>query len=222
MKLLCLIIDSTPPVPWRETYDVHRKVWNRCLDKCPGVDGYFLHADPSLAARHLVERRRFTVRGPERADTILNKTLRAIEVLLTDHDYVVRTNISSLYDFPLLARQTLPKDGLYAGHVIPEGRGFVTGSGMILSRDVAKKLLVPAPPSVVLRPQDDVAIYQILEAHGVRPQHKPMFIYDYTRGTDQITIGHHVHYRLRDEGDPQRLQERQVTEHIFGRIYGNA
>ena len=219
MKLLCLIIDSTPRTSWQKTYEVHRSIWNKCLDKCSAVDGYFLRSDPSLATDRVIEGRCLTIRGPERGDTILNKTLRAVEALLTDHDYVIRTNISSLYDFPLLQCQALPKEGFYAGHVM--NNRFVSGSGMILSRDVARKLLLPVPLSLVLRPQDDVAIWQILNAHGVRPQHRSMFIYDYTRGLDQISVGQHIHYRLRDERDPQRLQERRVTEHIFAKIYGD-
>src|SRR5947208_1635577 len=113
MKILCLVIDSD--APWTQTYAEHRKIWNAVLDRNPAVDGYFLRSDPSLTAEYRVEPRRFVMRGPERYDTILGKTLKAIEVLLTDHNYVLRTNLSSLYDFPLLQRTDLPKINLYAG-----------------------------------------------------------------------------------------------------------
>ncbi len=218
MKILCLIIDALPQASWQETYATHRRVWHRCLDKCPEVDGYFLYSDPALATAHHVEGRRFTVRGSECHGTILFKTTRALEVLLaSDHDYVVRTNISSLFDFPLLQRQDLPRAGLYSGHLV-DGK-YVTGSGMLLSRDVAQKLMLPVDPQLKLDAWDDAAIWQILLSHGVAPCHREAFIYDYARGPDQVSIGQHLHYRLREHGDPQRAKEREVVEHVFSRIY---
>lgn len=221
MKILCLIIDAVPHAEWQATYDVHRHVWNKCLDVCSGVNGYFLRSDPGLATSHVVDGRTFTIRGEERRDTILRKTLQAVEVLLADHDYVVRTNLSSIYDFRLLRHQALPKKKLYSGHVWHDrGWNFVTGSGMLLSRDVAKRLLNPV--SAALEPYDDVAIWQILNAQGIAPQHREALIYDYGKGLDQLRVGKHVHYRLRDENDPLRAREREVTEAVFNLIYKGA
>lgn len=218
MKILCLIIDCIPHEAWRETYDLHRRIWNACLDQNPDVEGFFLRADPALVCDHVVEGRVFTARGHERYDTIFEKTRKAIEVLLGDHDYVIRTNLSSLYDFPLLRRRVLPAEGLYIGCLGYTDHGpFVSGSGMILSLDVAKKLLSP-PSGLVLSGCDDVAISQILRARGVVPLHEPRYDYDYSKGPDQITIGQYVQYRLRDEGHAQRLREREATEHVFAEI----
>ena len=215
-KFLCLIIDSVPHAAWQETYEVHRRIWQKCLDRHPEIDGYFLRAVPRLSSEHVIEPRCFSVRGEERFNTILFKTLRAVEVLLADHDYVIRTNLSSIYDFEMLLREDLPREALYTGHVI--NGHFVSGSGMILSRDVAQKLLLPVP-ALVLDACDDIAIWQILTAHGISMQHRPMFMYDYTRGPEQLVIGQHVHYRLRDEHDPQRALEREVTERVFAKLY---
>lgn len=216
MKILCLIIDAIPRRAWRETYAIHRRVWNQCLDHFD-VEGYFLYADPNLTRDYVVEPRRFTARGEERYDTILHKTLKAVEVLLSDHDYVIRTNISSLYDFALLRRKALPQEGLYAGHVWSTSGLFVSGSGMILSRDVAKKLLSP-PAELSLSPKDDVAIGQILRAQGVSAREEPWFCYDYSKGPEQVIVGQYVQYRLRDEKDPIRVRERAVTEHVFAAL----
>ena len=220
MKILCLIIDSTPHQAWQETYEVHRRNWNSCLDKCQHVDGYFLRSDPNLPNAYSGGKRAFAIHGEERLDTILHKTLRAIEVLLTDHDYVIRTNLSSIYDFPTLQCHKLPRSALYTGHMRhDQGWDFVSGSGMILSADVAKKLLRPSALS--LKPYDDVAICQILDAQGVHPQPQATFIYDYAKELTQLpTVGQFVHYRLRDEADPHRVQERNVAEYLFNKIYG--
>lgn len=220
MKILCLIIDSLEP--WRETYETHRRVWNAVLDKNPEVEGYFLRSNPSLGSDHFIEGRIFTVRGEERYDTILTKTLKAVEVLFDNHDYVIRTNLSSLYDFPLLLHQELPrlpKENLYAGALGEAyGHTFVSGSGMVLSRDVAQKFLSSLHP-VPLSPCDDVAIAQILSARGVRPTHVDRYDYDYGRGEDQVVVGRYVQYRLRDTSDPQRTRERRVAEYLFSKVY---
>lgn len=216
-KILCLIIDSAPHEAWRATYEVHRQNWHRCLDRSHKIDGYFLRSDPDLSSRHVVGDRTFTVRGEERLDTIFRKTVKAVKKLLDDHEYVIRTNISSLWDFPLLRSLELPRKGLYTGHEIPFDLSFVSGSGMVMSRDVAKKLV--RSTSIALDPHDDVAIAQVLNTHGIRPQHRPMFFYDYTRGLDQLSIGGHFQYRLRDMNDPERRQEREVAKHLFTKLY---
>lgn len=222
VKILCLIIDATPQISWQETYAVHREIWHRCLDRRPDVDGYFIYSDPTIASDYVVEARRFVARFSEQHGTILFKTTCAIEVLLADHDYVVRTNISSLYDFPLLSRQDLPAAGLYSGHLV-DGK-YVTGSGMILSRDVAQMLTAPVDPQVCHQSDgwDDAAIGQILRSRGVDPQHRDAFIYDYAKGLDQLSVGKHLHYRLRQYVDPAREHERVVTAHVFSKIYEEA
>jgi len=219
MKLLCLIIDNVlPHEAWRTTYDHHRFVWNACLDLNPDVGGYFLHADPKLPSEYSVEGRQFIVQGRESYETILGKTLKAVEVLLTDHDYVIRTNISSLYDFALLASRDLPKEGLYMGFLGGSDYGpYVGGSGMVLSRDVAQKLLSP-PPELRLSTVDDIAIGQILAARGVTARFEPRFDYDYGRGPEQVSAGRHIHFRLRDCGDPERRHEREATDRVFAEI----
>lgn len=211
-RILCLIIDATPEPAWAETYEVHRRAWGRLLDVSRAVDGYFLYSDPGLENDWELTGRRFVRRGDERADTILQKTVKAIDVLLGTHDYVVRTNVSSLWDFPLLLRSKLPKDGLYTGALV-EGGEYVTGSGIVLSPDVARKLYCPVVG--VVSPWDDRAIGQILRAQGIHPVHRDWCAFDYERGLEQIRVGEHAHYRLRELGDPERKREREVTEHVL-------
>jgi hypothetical protein len=214
-RILCLIIDHDPAEAWRETYDCHRRLWHRCLDICPWVDGYFIRSSPSIGCEHAVASREFVVRGQESMSTILHKTVRALDVLLTDHTWVVRTNISSLYDFPLLRRMPI-SSGVYSGALMYGT--YITGSGILLSADVAR-LLVESRDSSTSE-WDDVSIGQLLSEKGVRPEHRDMFIYDYSKGLDQIEVGKHYHYRLRDYSDPQRTPEREAAEAVFKRIYG--
>ncbi len=210
-RILCLIIDAEPVASWQETYAVHRAAWHRCLDLSPEVRGAFVYSDPSLACDWVQSERRFAVRGEERAGTILDKTVAAIRVLLCEHDYVIRTNVSSLWDFPALQAAALPKKDLYAGHLV-DGT-YVTGAGMVLSRDVAEKL-VGANYDAAHSEWDDIAIWQALSAQGVVARHREMFIYDYDRGLEQVELGRYLHYRLREYGDPERKREREVTRYL--------
>lgn len=216
MKILCLIIDSDGP--WCEVYEAHRRIWNAVLDKNPNVEGYFLRSDPNLAADHQIEGRRFVVRGEERYDTILAKTLKAVEVLLGDHDYVLRTNLSSLYDFPLLRRRALPAAGCYMG--VSHNGAPVSGSGILLSPDVARKLLAPSRDLGLSGLPDDVAIGRILEQQGVSPIHEPRYDYDYGRGIAQIVVGTYIQYRLRGHYDDPRTREPAAARALFEKIYG--
>ena len=217
MKILCLVIDSDAPCP--ETYAAHRRTWEAVLDRNPDIEGYFLRSIPHLASDHAVEGRRFLCRGQERYDTILKKTVKAVEVLLRDHDYVLRTNLSSLYDFPLLQRMELPRRGFYAGTILREaGVLFVNGAGILMSRDLAEEL-ASARDLSLLNEWDDIAIGQIMASKGIRPHPIGRYDYDYSRGNDQIVPGRHIQYRLRDLSDPSRTREPEVVAHVFATVY---
>ena len=84
--------------------------------------------------------------GTESYEGILAKTLTAFDYFLSrdSYDFVVRTNVSSIWDYPkLLAKlSTRPHSGYYGGSI---GGGFghlmyASGSGMVLTPDVCKKL----------------------------------------------------------------------------------
>lgn len=214
MKTLCLILDSDPIESWRETYESHRRVWRRCLDVCQSVDGYFLRSNPDAIFEVVVENRSFVVKQQECFGTVLHKITRAIEVLLNDHDYVIQTGLSSLYDFNLL--QGRPVTGVYSGHLV-DGC-YPSGAGILMSSDVARTLVQShEQPSSGWQ---DVDIQRILQAKGVLPTHDEMFIFDYAKGLEQIEVGKHLCYRFRDYGDPRREREREALRVAFDRIYG--
>jgi len=215
MKTLCIVLDSDPIESWRATYDSHRSVWNRCLDANPYVDGFFVRSDPNQSTALKLGHRALTVRGEECFGTVLNKLTQAINELLDGHEYVIQTGLSSLYDFKLLQRRPT-ETGVYAGHLV-EG-GYVTGAGILMSSDVAR-LLVEGRHDARSEWQD-VSIQQILHARGVGARHEEMFIFDYSKGLEQIEVGKHLCYRFRDYGDPQRIREREALRATFDKLYG--
>jgi hypothetical protein len=222
-RVLCLVNDSDPPISgWRETYDSHRAYWNRCFDRCASfsqvkVDGYFIRSSPSMRDEWSVEGRVFTSRGHENFQTMIQKLMRAIKILLTDeHDWVVYTGLSSLYDFPLLAREP-KRSGVYAGQLV-EGT-YVSGAGVLMSPDVARALFNNRAHHS--SGWNDIAIQQILISADIAAEHREMFIFDYVRGLDQIATGKYLCYRFRDYHDPHRKKERQVMATVFEKLYGD-
>lgn len=216
MSVLCLVLDSDPPVEsWRETYNSHRLVWQRCLDVCPWIEGFLVRSVPDLPVAVQVQDKLVLVRGEEGFKTVLHKLTTAIEVLLGDQEFVIQTGLSSLYDFRLLRSRTVAS-GLYAGHV--NGEGYVSGAGILLSNDAAR-LLVEGRNEGTSGWQD-IDIRDILHARGIEPKHEEMFIYNYAKGPEQLEVGRHLCYRFRDYDDPYRATERAVLHDVFERLYG--
>lgn len=221
MKALCLIIDSEPPKEsWRETYYCHRFYWNQALDKHPWVEGFFIRSTPELNQEYEISLRTRTLyaRGEENWGTVLRKTQIAIGALLTDHDYVIRTNVSSIFDFHALARRHI-ESSVYSGSIVNDR--YVTGSGMLLSRDVAQILTEPFEGE--LSGWDDADIAEILRTRDVLPSAGDAFIYDFSRGLEQlsnVSPGDFLHYRFRDYSDPIRFREREAKAAVFEKIYG--
>jgi hypothetical protein len=225
--VLCLVNDSDPPVEaWRETYDSHRRHWRQCLDRVAAdVDGYLIRSIPDMPSDWAVSRANntFAVRQREAFQTMFHKLTRAVELLLCDqHDWVVYTGLSSLYDLPLLCAGREPaRPGVYAGHLV-DGT-YPSGGGVLFSPDVARAL-------VEMRAHhdsgwNDVAIWQVLTAAGFQPQHREMFVFDYGRGLeqlDQVEPGRYLCYRMRDYDDPRRERERGVMAAVFEKLYGAA
>lgn len=131
----------------------------------PNVDSYFLEMAPLSG----IVGDTFYTRGIEDGHGILIKTLAAMKYF-SGYDYIIRTNLSSVWNFPRLIEflHTLPTSGVYCGEInrnIP-GLEYVSGAGMILTPDVCKKM-VETPRYVQV--MDDVDIGFVLRGLGILP-----------------------------------------------------
>ena len=119
--------------------------------------------------------RQIRVQGQENLDTILPKTLTAFQWALTQPwDFLVRTNLSSVYVWPRLkaALETAPRTGLYMGPVLwhHDEFPFVSGSNFIITRDVCalavrNTLAILKGPRIV----DDADLGRFWTSRGIRP-----------------------------------------------------
>lgn len=228
MRVLLLVISSdTFPV-----YKHHREVWRTYSKSHPDIDCYFLESRPLVFLPTLTSDT-LTLRGIERYGTILGKTLEGLEYFLTRrlYDYVVRTNLSSVWDFKELLRylQTLPRDRVYAGQtgVNPDtGLEFASGSGIVMSADVARTLLANQRIALTLPAFDDVAIAKALLASGLRPTPQPrvdfISLAHYEAHHDKIPPGT-FHYRVKhqdyrgDRMEEPEIMRRILRDHILAR-----
>jgi hypothetical protein len=226
MKLLMLVISSdTFPV-----YARHRAVWKTYMKSHPDIDCVFLESRPGVFVPTLTSDT-LTLRGVERYGTILRKTIEALEYFLSrrTYDYVVRTNLSSVWDFKELLRslETRPRERVYAGQcgVNPEtGLEFASGAGILMSADVARTLLANQRIALTLPAFDDVAIAKALLASGLRPTPLPrvdfISLAQYEAHHDKIPPGS-FHYRVKHEDyrgtrmEEPVIMRRLLQEHIY-------
>jgi hypothetical protein len=149
--------------------------------------------------------------GVESYEGILAKTLTAFDYFLSrdSYDFVVRTNISSIWDYPKLLEKlsTLPRSGYYGGS--PGGCfdsvTFVSGSGMILTPDVCKKLSDAREVALSFQNIDDVDIGLTCHHLGI-PMDVSGIRIDIYSGWTLPPGGYHYRVRLQpfytQTGDP--------------------
>ena len=216
---MLVISSDTFPV-----YKHHRDVWRSYMKSHPDVDCYFIASAsllfPTLSSDTL------TLRGVERYGTIYGKTIEAIEYFLKrrSYDYIVRTNLSSVWDFRVLRTylETAPRSQLYAGQVLGGGGAdipFASGAGILMSPDVARTLVANAHIGRSLNAFDDVAIAKALLASGLVPTPLPrvdfISLRHYAEHHDKIPEGS-LHYRVKHEdylGD--RMEEPEIMRRLL-------
>lgn len=193
------------------------------MNSHPDVDCYFIEYNPMIFVPTL-SANTLTLRGYERYDTILAKTIDALAYFLPRKAYthVVRTNLSSIWDFrvllPYLA--TLPQTRLYGGLAL--GNGGASGAGILWSRDVAEVLLPYRKHLLSLGVTDDVDIGTFMQQIGI-----PLTI---TRRVDFVSLEHYrehrdkipsgtFHYRIKHQDIGRRADEPEVMQDIIKTIY---
>jgi hypothetical protein len=138
---VCLIIDSYEP--FSEHYESQRKLWQEYMNLDPEIKCYFLRCKNDLLKTIEVDNENniIYIKGNESyIPGILIKTLKAMEYVYNNFDfkYLIRTNISSFWDFKTFKKVfNNYQDNLVKAPIGLEGHvPFPGGSGMVISRDV--------------------------------------------------------------------------------------
>lgn len=154
-KTLILII-ATDTVP---AYKQLQTIWESYMNSDPEhFEAYFIRANPDLPTSYEIRKNNIFFKTEESyAPGIINKTMGCLEALLPrldEFDYVIRTNLSSFFPFSNLLNylSSLPRENCYCGIATCTGEillpgldiqsiPFVSGAGIIFSRDVVKSLI---------------------------------------------------------------------------------
>jgi len=192
--------------------------WKQYINLDQDIECFFIESNNNITEPYIQDNTLYT-RGTEDYCNIFNKTIESLKFFnIYEYDYIIRTNVSSYYDFKLLKEFLIPypTKHVYAG-VINEYMGvrFASGCGMIMTPDVVQLLINNY--HIVERPgyigsfmnynnqdeyiMDDIAIGYVLEKAGCQVIELPRIdiatkelLYDF-RG--KVTSSKNFHFRLR-------------------------
>lgn len=207
MNALVLIIAGG--TEYTQSYLDMETVWRKYMNNYPFAKCFFMKMSPTQDVDIRVDRDNNTiwVRGEEcLIPGILRKTIRCIQYALDGElgtfDYVVRTNMSSVLNFPLLYGYLMQHRD--HGHVIhyygARIHNYVEGSCMVLSRNACEYLVKHADLNSTLF--DDVAIGQTLYPHFDITNHPKRDVLKMNDLTDlyESEMFDYFHYRCKSAG----------------------
>ncbi len=161
--MLIISSDSDP------VYAEHRKVWSTYMNSNSQIECYFIQYRDGPQE---IEGNTFWLNGVESFSAILTKTLDSLEFLSKNYDFIVRTNLSSIWNFKVLIDhlETLPKEGVYNGFIGHFNNfQFASGSGYIMTPDIGQILLQNRKIAENYPELDDVAVGYTLNKLGINP-----------------------------------------------------
>ena len=167
MKVLMLVISSNTEV----FYHGHRKLWASYMNSNPQIECYFIQYRDGLQA---IEGNTFWLNGKESFPAILTKTIDSIDFFLKkdSYDFIVRTNLSSLWNFTKLLEylERLPREKVYNGIIGNYNNkiSYISGAGFIITPDVGRLLIENRKISESVKIIDDVDIGVTLNTLGIK------------------------------------------------------
>jgi hypothetical protein len=180
MKVLVFIISNETKVPdyqhsytmpHESIYTSHKQLWLQYMNLNPEYSCFFIEYHPE---KNGIEGNTIYIQGTESFQPgIREKTIESFSLFLnSDYDFIVRTNLSSLWNFKVLTKylETLPRANLYSGpYGYHNGIHFASGSGMIITRDIMKLIVEKRKLCDEYNFMDDVDIGYLLNKIGIYP-----------------------------------------------------
>jgi hypothetical protein len=224
-KFLFLIIDSST----HDAYAFNREIIKKYMHSHPSeIKTLFIRLVPTQTEEYILEEDTLTMKGTESlVPGILEKTLKAMEYVCRHFafDYVIRSNMSSLWDFQhlLALYDTLPREtcvsaiiGEHPNTQFPSIR-FPSGSGFIVSRDIVE-LCIGQKDMFVSSLPDDVAFGKFFVDRGIPLLQGRRYdiLTNRSFSADElqsILSQKHYHYRIKYEYD------RTYDKHAFQLFY---
>ena len=215
MKVLILIISN-------ETYQVyikHKQIWLKYMNLDPIFDCFFIEYHPEKG--NIIEGNTIFIKGNESFHPgIREKTIDCFDYFLkcdTKYDYIIRTNLSSLWNFKSLLThlKTLPKEGVYAGVIGNAGTkclvNYASGSGIIMTPDIVNIIIQNRHICNEMNFIDDVDFGYLLHTFNIFPTpigrvdiYNDDMLHSFQYNSDVY------HYRIKYEGDRNGENEASI------------
>lgn len=189
MKVLILIL-SSPGI--NDIYTLHKDIWEQYMNSNPDIDCYFMEYKSDEVPENesiVVKGNTIYIRGVESLHPgCFNKTIDCFDFFrknkdnnkvdtnnkplksLYDYDYIIRTNLSSLWNFNALIKhlETLPKNGTYSGfRGYHDNITFASGAGMVMTPDIVELVITHRKIAESYDYMDDVIIALILSKFNI-------------------------------------------------------
>ena len=223
-KFIFLIIDSDG----EPCYNENRRIMRTFMNSNTDIKTFFVRMNPDQTETVRLEGDILFCRGTESfVPGILQKTLIAMEYCLANlsFDYIIRTNLSSFWDFKRLLTlyATLPKEMcVFAIKGEHYGTHFPSGAGFICSRDIIQ-LCIENISSFKMSTIDDVAFGEVFLTQNIPIINGKRHDYTYdTSKINQDTVsrdvlnGHHYHYRIQGA---DRQYDNRIFQYLYNAIY---
>lgn len=213
MKIIVLILAHD-----QGHYLTMQRLWLKYMTLHPGVECFFVKSQPTGPTFISEDTHTIYVTGPESIHPGgLIKTVGAIEAVLDrSFDYLVRTNLSSVWDFRKMEQFLL--------HFQPETAAvwteffFLSGAGYIINRKWCK-FIVQNKNKIDYSQLDDVAISAMMAEHSPPKIDFPRYDCteeDLDRISEDLVNGWIFHYRCRMNNPEMSIA---VMARLIDKIY---
>jgi hypothetical protein len=160
-KVIFLILSSEDKDIYIEMKKLSKLYFNLFND----IKYFFLEYKPDIADEIIEIDNHLYLHGEESINPgMYNKTIKSMKYINNNYsyDYIIRTNLSTIWHMNNLYNllNNLPKNN-FAGGFIPQG--FITGTGLIISKDVAQFLVNNQDNDIDIH--EDVRISRIISQY---------------------------------------------------------
>jgi hypothetical protein len=223
MSIIVLIIDSDGPHIYN--YQECRRYWRKYMNLFANIKCYFLRYSNTIEDNIFIDNDNNTmyIKGEESfMPGIMNKTLDAMNYFLNeDFDFLVRTNLSSVWDFYKLQDELnkTPSTNLIKAIVGNYyGINFPSGAGYILTKDIVRLLVNNRYRFNRTDIYDDVSLGFVLNDLGIKITPGKRTNYSQPTSYDDVKLAENAyHYRpVYNKG----TQDWMVANKIINLVYG--
>lgn len=215
MKIVVLVIasDNLP------IYAEHHSLWRSYATRHPDITVYFSRQREDVDTPYFDGDTIWTP-GKECLERIFDKTIDAFKLIPPSYDFLVRTNLSSVWNFKRLVEfcAALPRENVYCGVL---GNPGISGAGMILSPDVIQKFIEKSH-TIERGMWDDVDFGRLSVQCGIPSTRGYRYDPRSKQEADQCCfLGYHFYLKDMRTGTRNIENELFIMRHLISKIYGD-